>query len=133
MCRKLGLEANKVVKLESAPKMGYFFRVSRKVCLQPTTLGRTFSHSSVMQEEKAIRDAPGVVVLDTQKSGVRFTNVSLRALSENYSRLTDQYNTAQSVLAKEVISIAGTRGVSPLYFWLLILLSGIQRSYQHHE
>ena len=30
--RDLSLEANKVLKLESNSQLGYFFRISRKVC-----------------------------------------------------------------------------------------------------
>lgn len=50
----------------------------------------------------------GYYELATQKSGTIFTTSTLRSLSDDYSRLQDEYKDKQRFLVKEVVDIASS-------------------------
>ena len=62
---------------------------------------------SLFQSEKALRHQSSLIVLETRNDGVRFTTSHLRSLSHDHLSLKDQYNSAQSKVSEEVLSIAG--------------------------
>ncbi|XP_077977328.1 DNA mismatch repair protein Msh2-like [Glandiceps talaboti] len=85
--RDLGVEANKILKLESNSQLGYFFRVTRK-------------------EEKIIRNNKKYITIDTNKNGVRFTNTTLRSTNEEYMAAKNSYNETQKAVVTEIVNIA---------------------------
>ncbi|XP_061169324.1 DNA mismatch repair protein Msh2-like [Saccostrea echinata] len=87
VARDLGIEANKVLKLESSAQLGYFFRVTRK-------------------EEKAIRNNKNYTTIDTKNSGVRFHNNAVKQLNEDYLKAKEEYSEQQKSIVAEIISIA---------------------------
>jgi DNA mismatch repair protein MSH2 len=50
----------------------------------------------------------GYYELSTQKSGTIFTTSILRSLSDDYSRLQEEYKDKQRFLVKEVVEIASS-------------------------
>ena len=58
------------------------------------------------QEASSIRNKQGYIDLATQKSGSIFTTKTLRALSEQYFALQDDYNKKQKYLVGQVVEIA---------------------------
>ncbi|XP_062614834.1 DNA mismatch repair protein Msh2-like [Saccostrea cucullata] len=87
VARDLGVEANKVLKLESSSQLGYFFRVTRK-------------------EEKALRNNKNYTTIDTKNSGVRFHNNAVKELNEEYLKAKEEYSEQQKSIVAEIISIA---------------------------
>ncbi|XP_033740541.1 DNA mismatch repair protein Msh2-like [Pecten maximus] len=87
VARDLGLEPNKVLKLESNSQLGYFFRVTRK-------------------EEKALRNNKNYMTIDTKKDGVRFHNNAVRRMNEEYLKAKEDYNEQQKSVVLEIITIA---------------------------
>ncbi|XP_069139332.1 DNA mismatch repair protein Msh2-like [Argopecten irradians] len=87
VARDLGIEPNKVLKLESNSQLGYFFRVTRK-------------------EEKALRNNKNYMTIDTKKDGVRFHNNALRRMNEEYLKAKEDYNEQQKSVVMEIITIA---------------------------
>ncbi|XP_056014068.1 DNA mismatch repair protein Msh2-like isoform X2 [Ostrea edulis] len=85
--RDLGVEANKVLKLENSTQLGYYFRVTRK-------------------EEKALRNNKNYTTLDTKNNGVRFHNSALKQLNEDYLKAKMDYHEQQKNIVAEIISIA---------------------------
>ncbi|XP_046629416.1 DNA mismatch repair protein Msh2 isoform X1 [Neodiprion virginianus] len=83
----LSLEAGKVLKLESNQQFGYYFRITLK-------------------EEKSIRNKKGYTTIDSNKSGVRFTNQKLTSLNEDFISVRDQYLEEQKSVISEIINIA---------------------------
>lgn len=75
------------VKLEKTPNLGYHFRLTLK-------------------DEKSIRGKSKYQTLETQKSGVRFTNTELTRLNESYKNFWADYNETQQKISSEVIGIA---------------------------
>ena len=60
----------------------------------------------IIQEEKVLRNNKKFITLETRKDGVRFTNSTLKDLSEQHIAHKSLYNDLQSNLAKEVLNIA---------------------------
>ncbi|XP_060078247.1 DNA mismatch repair protein Msh2-like [Ylistrum balloti] len=87
VARDLGVEPNKVLKLESNSQLGYFFRVTRK-------------------EEKALRNNKNYMTIDTKKDGVRFHNNAVRRMNEEYLKAKEDYNEQQKSVVLEIITIA---------------------------
>lgn len=87
VARDLGIEANKVLKLESNAQLGYFFRVTRK-------------------EEKALRNNKNYITIDTKNNGVRFHNNAVKQLNEDYLKAKEEYSEQQKSIVAEIISIA---------------------------
>ena len=75
-----------------------------------------------MQSEKSLRHQPSLTILETRNDGVRFTSSLLRSLSQEHLSLKDHYNTAQSNITEEVLSIAGFILYLYLLFFLLLFL-----------
>lgn len=90
VAKDLSLDAGKVLKLESNQQIGYYFRVTLK-------------------EEKTIRNKKGYTTIDSNKSGVRFTNQKLTSLNEDFVSIRDQYFQQQKSVVSEIIGIAGSR------------------------
>ncbi|XP_053396445.1 DNA mismatch repair protein Msh2-like [Mercenaria mercenaria] len=87
VARDLGLEPNKVLKLESNSQLGYFFRVTLK-------------------EEKALRNNKNYITIDTKTNGVRFHNKAVRELNNDYLEAKEEYGEQQKSVVNEVIGIA---------------------------
>ncbi|OWF42758.1 DNA mismatch repair protein Msh2 [Mizuhopecten yessoensis] len=87
VARDLGVEPNKVLKLESNSQLGYFFRVTRK-------------------EEKALRNNKNYTTIDTKKDGVRFHNNAVRRMNEEFLKAKEDYNEQQKSVVAEIITIA---------------------------
>lgn len=87
VARDLGLEPNKVLKLESNAQLGYYFRVTLK-------------------EEKALRNNKNYITIDTKTNGVRFHNKALRELNNDYLEAKEEYTEQQKSVVNEVIGIA---------------------------
>ncbi|CAH8609702.1 unnamed protein product [Heterobilharzia americana] len=85
--RKLNLEQNKSIKLETNEQHGYFMRVTLK-------------------DEKRLRDFQSFEILDTQKGGVRFRNEKIASLNEDYSEVKREYTEAQRSIVDEVVRVA---------------------------
>ncbi|XP_060580063.1 DNA mismatch repair protein Msh2-like [Ruditapes philippinarum] len=87
VCMDLGLEPNKVLKLESNAQLGYFFRVTLK-------------------EEKVLRNNKNYITIDTKTNGVRFHNKAVRELNTDYLEAKEEYGEQQKSVVNEVIGIA---------------------------
>lgn len=85
--RDLGLTAEKTVKLDYSPQLGYYFRVTLK-------------------EEKGLRNNKKYTTIETRKDGVRFNNSALKNISTDYKEQKDLYNELQTQLVNEVIKVA---------------------------
>ena len=84
----LSIEAGKSLKLESNQQFGYYFRVTLK-------------------EEKVLRNKKQYIILDSNKSGVRFRSNKLNDLNDNYLSARDKYTIEQKKVVTEIIEIAG--------------------------
>lgn len=84
----LGLESGKSLKLETNQQFGYYFRITLK-------------------EEKILRNKKNYVILDSNKSGVRFRNNKLSELNDEYIATREKYTTQQKTVVTEIIEIAG--------------------------
>ena len=62
------------------------------------------------KEETTVRKklTSAYVTLETRKDGIKFTNAKLRRLSETYTKLTEEYTTAQKDLVAKVVHVAAT-------------------------
>ncbi|CAH8632462.1 unnamed protein product [Schistosoma curassoni] len=87
--KKLNLEQNKSIKLESNELHGYFMRVTLK-------------------DEKCLRGFETFEILDTQKGGVRFRNNQMTSLNETYAEVKQEYNGLQEVVVHQVVCAAAT-------------------------
>lgn len=83
----LSIEAGKSLKLESNQQFGYYFRVTLK-------------------EEKVLRNKKQYIILDSNKSGVRFRSNKLNDLNDNYLSARDKYTMEQKKVVAEIIEIA---------------------------
>jgi len=107
--KQLNLEAGKTIKLDNNSQLGYYFRITLK-------------------EEKKLRNNNKFYTLETRKDGVRFTNSTLKDLSEQLMSHKALYNELQSTLAKEVLNIAWgyaepLRSFASIIAYLDVLLS----------
>lgn len=84
----LSIEAGKTLKLESNQQLGYYFRVTLK-------------------EEKVLRNKKQYIILDSNKSGVRFRSNKLNDLNDEYIVTRDKYTVEQKKVVTEIIEIAG--------------------------
>lgn len=84
----LSIEAGKILKLESNQQFGYYFRVTLK-------------------EEKVLRNKKQYIILDSNKSGVRFRSNKLNDLNDEYIAIRDKYIMEQKKVVAEIIEIAG--------------------------
>ncbi|KAJ3144932.1 MutS-like protein [Geranomyces michiganensis] len=94
----LDIEYEKKLKFEKSTQFGYIMRLSRK-------------------DAAIIRSRREYIELATRKDGVYFTTSVLRRLSDEYMQLSQEYETTQSKLVKEVIEITSS------YFPVLELLN----------
>lgn len=85
----LGMDPEKKLKLENHNIHGWSFRLTRT-------------------EAKCLRTSTGYTELSTQKNGVYFTSRGLTSLSSEFKDLQKEYNSTQSELVKEVITIVAT-------------------------
>ncbi|WAR07851.1 MSH2-like protein [Mya arenaria] len=85
--RDLGLEPNKVLKLESSAQLGYYFRVTLK-------------------EEKALRNNKNYITIDTKTNGVRFHNKAMAEYNREYIGAKEEYGEQQKSVVAEVVNIA---------------------------
>ncbi|KPI87815.1 putative DNA mismatch repair protein [Leptomonas seymouri] len=74
----------KQLKCEYHSTYGYVFRVSRK-------------------EDRQLRSSKELITVSTSKDGVRFVSEKMAALSEQYRRINDSYETRQQELKKKLI------------------------------
>lgn len=82
----LDLESGSI-KLEYTNQDGYFFKMTRK-------------NDSVLRKNKKFK------ILDTTKSGVKFTNTDLSDLNERFSEDQSTYHTKQQQIVDEIIQVA---------------------------
>lgn len=95
----LGLPAEKALKLDKTTQYGHVFRITKK-------------------EEPKVRKKLNTqyITLETRKDGIKFTNAKLRRLSDQYTKLTDEYSSTQRELVAKVVDVAATFvEVSPCY------------------
>uniref|UniRef100_A0A8D2L014 DNA mismatch repair protein n=2 Tax=Varanus komodoensis TaxID=61221 RepID=A0A8D2L014_VARKO len=85
--RELSLEAGKSIKLECNAQFGHFFRITYK-------------------EEKVLRNNLKYKILETQKNGVKFSNIALKEINEEYIKSRKEYEEMQDVVVKEIINVA---------------------------
>ena len=87
----LGLPADKALKLEKNTQYGHVFRITKK-------------------EEPKVRKklTTQYMNLETRKDGIKFTNAKLRRLSEQYTKLTEEYTSTQRELVAKVVDVAST-------------------------
>ncbi|KAL6266463.1 hypothetical protein P5V15_003311 [Pogonomyrmex californicus] len=83
----LGLEAGKIIKLESNQQFGYYFRITLK-------------------EEKILRNKKHYTILDSNKAGVRFRNNKLNELNDDFIAARNKYLERQKDVITEIIGIA---------------------------
>uniref|UniRef100_G1KPF5 DNA mismatch repair protein n=1 Tax=Anolis carolinensis TaxID=28377 RepID=G1KPF5_ANOCA len=84
---ELSLEAGKSIKLECNAQYGHHFRITYR-------------------EEKVLRNNLKYKVLETQKNGVKFSNIALKDLNEEYIKNRKEYEEMQDVVVKEIINVA---------------------------
>lgn len=72
----------------------------------PSPRGHVLTCDLLTQHEKEIRGQKRFTVLETRNDGVKFTTSALQGVSENYRCLKEQYSSAQSSVAEEVMTIA---------------------------
>jgi len=84
---ELGLETGKVLKLEHSTIHGYFFRLT-------------------MKEEKSVRNDRSFVVIEANKSGIKFRNGKLEALNDEYADVSQRYEQQQAAIVAEMLGIA---------------------------
>lgn len=82
----LGLESGSV-KLDYTNQEGYFFKMTRK-------------NDDVLRKNKSYK------VLQTHKSGVKFTNTKLGDLNEKFKEAQSTYQTKQQEIVDEIIQVA---------------------------
>ncbi|KAG6888939.1 hypothetical protein C0995_004794 [Termitomyces sp. Mi166 len=85
--KDLGLELDKKLHLENNQVYGYCFRLTKS-------------------DSKALTKK--YIEIGTNKSGVFFTTKKLKELAEDFKEYSQSYTRTQSVLVKEVVSIAST-------------------------
>jgi len=85
----LCLEAGKTIKLESNQQFGYYFRITLK-------------------EEKILRNKKHYIILDSNKTGVRFRNNKLNELNDDFIIARDKYLEKQKDVIAEIVGIAGS-------------------------
>nr|XP_028580848.1 DNA mismatch repair protein Msh2 [Podarcis muralis] len=85
--RELSLEAGKSIKLECNSQFGHFFRITYR-------------------EEKVLRNNLKYKVLETQKNGVKFSNIQLKSINEEYISIRGEYEKSQAIVVKEIIGVA---------------------------
>ncbi|KAL6769998.1 hypothetical protein ACKKBG_A33190 [Auxenochlorella protothecoides x Auxenochlorella symbiontica] len=90
----LGLCLDKTIKLE-----WHKFANQRLRCLRITT-----------KEEKSVRSKlrARYLELETRKDGLKFTNKALKAAAERLQALASEYDSRQSTLVAQVVSVAAT-------------------------
>lgn len=99
---ELGLETGKVLKLEHSSIHGYYFRLT-------------------MKDEKSVRNDRSFTVIEANKSGIKFRNKKLESLNEDYSSVSDRYESQQSAIVAEMLGIAA--GYSDIMNQLGLLVS----------
>lgn len=87
--RDLNLDIDKKLHLENSQTYGYCFRVTKT-------------------EAKLIHNNNTYIELGTNKSGSYFTTKKLRGLAMDYQDNSEAYRKSQSVLVREVVSVAST-------------------------
>lgn len=103
----LALPAEKALKLDKTTQYGHVFRITKK-------------------EEPKVRKKMNsqYITLETRKDGIKFTNAKLRRLSEQYTKLTDEYSSTQRELVAKVVDVAATFvEVSSLVMHKVLLVS----------
>ena len=90
--RELGLEAGKVIKLESTPQLGWFLRVTSK-------------------GEAELRKNKNYTAIETNKSGVKFNNARLAELNEEFLQRRREYGEAEESIKTSIIQLA--QGYAP--------------------
>ncbi|XP_071051016.1 DNA mismatch repair protein Msh2 isoform X2 [Onthophagus taurus] len=83
----LGLDMDKVLKLECNDQHGYYFRITLK-------------------EESALRNNKSYRIIDAIKGGVRFTNDRLSDLNETYQNNNQLYEKQQKHVVDEILTVA---------------------------
>ena len=81
--RELGLEAGKVIKLESTPQLGWFLRVTQK-------------------GEAELRKNKNYTAIETNKSGVKFNNARLAELNDEFLQRRREYGEAEESIKVRV-------------------------------
>ena len=89
--RALGLEKDKVLKLDHSPQLGWFLRLTKK-------------------EEASVRDVlqARFVQLEARKDGVKFTSKALKKASDARTALGRQYAQQQKALVTRVVDVAAS-------------------------
>ncbi|CAL1390860.1 unnamed protein product [Linum trigynum] len=87
----LDLPADKGLKLDKGTQFGYVFRITKK-------------------EEPKIRQklTTQLIVLETRKDGVKFTNTKLKKLGDQYQKVVDDYKNCQKELVNRVVETTAT-------------------------
>jgi DNA mismatch repair protein MSH2 len=88
---ELDLPIDKVLKIDKTSQWGHVFRITKK------------------EEPKVRRQLnANYITLETRKDGIKFTNAKLKRLSEQYTKLTEDYATTQRELVAKVVEVTST-------------------------
>ena len=103
---------HKTIKLSSNDQLGYFLRITKKVCAFILSYFEVWLTLFILidlllQHERDLRGQKRFTILETRNDGVKFTTSTLQGISEEHRSLKDQYSSAQASVAEEVMKIAG--------------------------
>jgi len=84
---ELMLEVGKQLKLEHSSQHGYYMRLT-------------------MKDEKSVRNNRAFMVIEANKSGIKFRNDKLDQLNDEFQDISQRYESQQSAIVKEMIGIA---------------------------
>ena len=84
--RYIGLD-KKNIKLEHSPQHGYVYRVT-------------------MKDEKFLRKKSGILMVDSNKAGVRFRNMDLEEMNREFLELNAAYTKQQQYVVAEILICA---------------------------
>ena len=99
--QRLGVEFDKVLKLESSAQHGYYFRVTLK-------------------DERLLRQKKGVAIFDSTKAGVKFRTPAMETLSAEFEELSRSYNLHQQYIVDEILQIAEGYGAHLLALYSVL-------------
>ncbi len=99
--QRLGIDFEKVLKLESSSQHGWYMRVTLK-------------------DERLLRQKKGVRVFDSTKAGVKFRTPPIETLNGEFEELDKSYEMHQQYIVDEILQIAEGYGVHLLNLYNIL-------------